>query len=143
MALQQTNPQGEEQKGYTSAVYTHLCPFRAHTLHLSSRDPSIRLLSQKAPFDSDWHGYHNYVPNCDKFVLINFSYLGKMGKIKHKVCFQKLQNVSHDGMERYLGFELTAHNYVMETAEIVVRTPLSLNKQVGTSSSQEPVEEIE
>ena len=142
MALQKADAQGEEENWYTSAVYTHLCPFRAHTLHLSLQAPLIRLLSQSAPYDSGWHGYHNYVPNCDIFILINFSYMGRMGKVKHKVCFQKLQNVSHEGMERYLGFELTAQDCIVETAEVVVRTPQDPNNQSSTSSSKEPVEEV-
>ena len=124
MAVQNADTQTQERLLYTSAVYTHLCPFRAHTLQLASQYPLVRLLSGGKPGNSGWHGFHNYVPGCQTFILINFSYKGEEGKFKHTVCFTKLANLSHEGMERYLGFELMAQNLVMETCELVIKTQL-------------------
>ena len=140
--MQKADTQAEEQLLYTSAVYTHLCPFRAHTLHMSSQAPLIRLLSEGKPYNSGWHGFHNYEPGCQTFILINFSYLGNVGKFKHTVCFTKLTNVSHEGMERYLGFELTAQDCLVETSELVIRTQQDTDYQSGISPIQKkPMED--
>ena len=143
MAMQKANSETEEQLSYTSAVYTHLCPFRAHTLHLSSKAPEIRLMSENKPYTSGWHGFHNYEPWCQTFILVNFNYLGKEGKVKHTVCFARLDNIEHEGMERYVGFELTAQDCLIETCEVVMRTQQNLGNQSGSSSDQKKVVEVD
>ena len=142
MAMQQASSETEEQQSYTSAVYTHLCPFRAHTLHLSSK-AQIRLMSGRKPYTSGWHGFHNYEPGCSTFILVNFNYLGKDGKVKHTVCFAKLNNIEHEGMERYLGFELTAQDCLVETCEVVIRTQQNVGNQSGSSADHKKAVEAD
>ena len=69
--------------------------------------------------------------------------MGRVGRVKHKVCFTKLENVSHEGMERYLGFELTAQDCLVETSELVIRTQQDTNNQSSASSVKQRVEEVE
>ena len=105
------------QREYYSLAY------RPHVLLISMVDQSVRLLSMKGLKDSQWHGLHNYEVDCEKFFIINFSYFHNPWPVKHTIVFQRIHNLGHPEIQRYLGFELSTRNVVREMAEIVMVTP--------------------